>query len=644
MIRSVGRAALLLARRAARVASENTTDRTDAVTLFLNRSTAILAALLATLAGPGRAQDAPPAPEREPAPLTDGLAGPYLAARMAAVENDFAAAARYFRDAVAKDPGDRYLQDSALVALISAGQMDDAVTLTEQMTAAGATTELAGLVARARLAQEGDWDGLIAVLDAAPERADGEPQGRKLLDGMIRGWAEMGAGRASDALKTFEDLASVPGAQGMVNYHLALTRAMAGDFEAADKLLADEQTGAHILGYIARAQVLAQLDRRDEAIAMLDGIPGVEAEPGLQALRAQLAGGLPISFDVVTSPKDGIAQVFLTFATALTQGPSAEPEPLALVHARLASWLAPNLGEARLLTAQILQAQGQYTLAEKEFEALRGLGAVRPVAELSRVDALSRADRLDEAERAALALTAANPELPQAWIALGDILRQQNKFAAAVPAYDKALTLLADAPAEARWFPLYARAIALERSDQFDRAEADFKAAIEIRPDQPSLLNYLGYSWIDRNKNLEEGLDLIKKAVELSPEDGYIQDSLAWAYYRLGRYDDAVAPMESAARTMSNDPLINDHLGDIYWMVGRKREAEIQWQRALSLYDTGQGETQDDVDPDRIRAKLDRGLDAVLEAEKSGARNRPAPAPQLESDTAPKADPAATDE
>ena len=126
-----------------------------------------------------------------------------------------------------------------------------------------------------------------------------------------------------------------------------------------------------------------------------------------------------------------------------------------------------------------------------------------------------------------------------------------------------------------------------------------------------SLLNYLGYSWIDRNQNLDRALDMIKRAVELSPGDGYILDSLAWAYFRLGRYQEAVAPMEQSIATMAADPLVNDHLGDIYWMVGRHREAQIQWQRALSLEPGESGE----VDADRIRAKLDRGLNAVMDEE-----------------------------
>ncbi|WP_370454551.1 tetratricopeptide repeat protein [Paracoccus sp. M683] len=554
------------------------------------------------------------------APLTFGLAGPYLAARIASVENDFMAAARYFRQAVAHDPDDLYLQDSALVSMISAGQIDEAAELARKMAAAeDGGTELAGLVLRADLAKAEEWAGLLTLIQAAQPNSQAAPQGGQLLDGMLAAWAKLGAGNATEALADFERLRRVPGAAGMLDYQLAMARALVGDYEGAEQLLSSGAAG-HLQGDLAHAQVLAQLDRRDEALAVLDGMPGNGSEPSVAALQAALENGEEVSFDVVASPRQGIAQVFLTFATALANAP--EPEPLALIHARLSGWIAPELGDARLVTAQILQMHDQFDLAEAEYEALRNLGEVRPVAELTRIDALARAKRYDEAEKVALALTATYPDLAQAWIAQGDLLRQQDKFGAAVPAYDKALSLIDEADGDARWFPLYARGIALERSGQFDRAEADLKAALEIRPEQPSLLNYLGYSWIDRGENLDEALTLIQKAVELSPEDGYIQDSLAWAYFRLGRYAEAVAPMEQAARTMSVDPLINDHLGDIYWMVGRKREAEIQWHRALSLKPT---ETEDDVDPDRIRAKLERGLDAVMAEEGSPpAPHRPA--------------------
>ncbi|WP_304618142.1 tetratricopeptide repeat protein [Paracoccus sp. (in: a-proteobacteria)] len=583
----------------------------------------IVAALLALLAAPALADDAP-APDA--APIMRGLAGPYLAARMATVENDFLAAARYYARALAQDPSDPYLQDSALVALASAGQVDRAVAYAETMlTENGGGTEFATLMRRSQLIREGDWDALLAYLDE--RHGTDMPISEDLMDGTIRAWALLGAGRASDSLEAFRQMAAEESIAPVVNYHLALALALVGDYEGADALLAEAEASGHLLGLTARAQILAQLDRRDEAVAMLDSLPGLEAEPQLMALRAALVADEPVAFDVVAGPADGIAQLFLAFASALSGGP--DPEPLSLIHARLAVWLQPENTEARLLVAQLLQERQQFDLAEDEYEAVRARGQIRPVAELSRIDALSRGGRRPDAEKAALALTAAYPDLAQAWVALGDVLRMQEKHDMAVPAYDKALSLLADAPPQARWFPLYARGIALERSGRFERAEADLLAAIEIRDDNASLLNYLGYSWIDRNIELERGLDLIKRAVELSPDDGYILDSLAWAYFRLGRYEDAVAPMERAIATMASDPLVNDHLGDIYWMVGREREAQIQWKRALSLEPTESGE----VDPARIRDKLERGLDAVMADEAALAGGRTPPDPQSVADT-----------
>lgn len=615
---------------------------------------ALLAGLLCSSAVPVAAQEPPPprpneiqknepAPTAEivapspddeqsdSAPLTQGLAGPFLAARMATVMNDYRAAAQYFSRAVASDPHDRYLQDGALVALISAGDIEAATVLAGQIADQGDGTELSKLVRRVELAHQGDWSGLVEALGTREVEVEGVSG--NLLDGMMRAWALLGVGDASVALDTFEELASSRDVAPMVNYHLGIARAMVGDYEGANELLSRNPSSESLLGVIARVQILSQLEKQDEALELLEAVQGIEAEPKLLELRDKLQAGEPIAFDIVQNPSDGISQLLLTFASALAA--NADPEPLSLIHARLAVRLAPDLGAARMMVAQLLQSRNQFDLAEKEFEALRQMGEMRPLAELSRIDALSRAGRPDEAESAALALTAAQPDLPQAWIALGDLLRQQEKYSQAVPAYEKALSLLADAAPEERWFPLYARGIALERAGQFKRAEEDLLAAIEIQPEEPSLLNYLGYSWIDRNENLERGLELIRKAVELSPNDGYILDSLAWAYYRLGRYEEAVSPMEKAVAEMSSDPVVNDHLGDIYWKVGREREAEIQWQRALSLEPTESGE----VDLDRIRAKLERGLDAVLADEEAAGESEQLPDPKA----AVNADPAGSD-
>jgi Flp pilus assembly protein TadD len=192
-------------------------------------------------------------------------------------------------------------------------------------------------------------------------------------------------------------------------------------------------------------------------------------------------------------------------------------------------------------------------------------------------------------------------------MALGDALRRSERFADAVPAYDAAIALIAT-PDPRHWGLFYTRGICHERLGQWDQAEADFRTALKLSPDQPQVLNYLGYSFVDRGENLDEALAMIERAVAAQPDAGYIIDSLAWAYFRLGRYADAVEPMERAALLEPVDAVVTDHLGDVYWAVGRKLEARFQWHRALSF-------DPEPAEADRIRRKLDIGLDAVLTEE-----------------------------
>jgi Flp pilus assembly protein TadD len=171
---------------------------------------------------------------------------------------------------------------------------------------------------------------------------------------------------------------------------------------------------------------------------------------------------------------------------------------------------------------------------------------------------------------------------PAPLISLGDILRGHERFEEAAKAYDKALARIKN-PEPRHWTLFYARGIAFERSKQWPRAEADFLSALKFKPEQPYVLNYLGYSWIDKGLYLERAQGMIAKAAELRPNDGYIVDSLGWVHYRLGRYDDAARELERAVELRPEDPIINDHLGDAYWRVGRKREAAFQWNRSLTL-------------------------------------------------------------
>ncbi|MGO7426315.1 tetratricopeptide repeat protein, partial [Rhizobium ruizarguesonis] len=196
--------------------------------------------------------------------------------------------------------------------------------------------------------------------------------------------------------------------------------------------------------------------------------------------------------------------------------------------------------------------------------------------------ALAQGGKVDEARKHLQALIASDPKDIRSYLAYGSVLSDAKDYAAMATNYDKAVDAIGPLPGRSNWSVFFQRGIAYERLKKWDQAEPNFRKALELNPDQPQVLNYLGYSWIDMNRNLDEGLGMIKKAVDLRPDDGYIIDSLGWAYFRLNRFDDAVDELERAAQIKAGDATINDHLGDAYWRVGRKLEAVYQWNRALS--------------------------------------------------------------
>jgi len=259
-----------------------------------------------------------------------------------------------------------------------------------------------------------------------------------------------------------------------------------------------------------------------------------------------------------------------------------------------------------------LEDLGQHKLAMEEYKKISSDDPAFHVAELGRVAALRRLDKPDQAIEVLDQLTRSHGDLSVVHSTLGDVLRAQDEDGPAIDAYTKALELLPEDDNRA-WFLYFSRGIAYSQNGDSVAAEKDFRAALAINPDQPQVLNYLGYSLVEEQRKLDEALDMIERAVAASPDSGYIVDSLGWVYYRLGRYAEAVVQMERAVELEAVDPVINDHLGDVYWAVGRQREAQFQWKRALSFIEFADEDTE--ADPDRIRRKLEVGLDVVLEEE-----------------------------
>lgn len=531
---------------------------------------------------------------------TFGDAGAYLAARVAGTTNDYRAAGLWFNRALLADPGNLALMEGSIISHMALGDFGQAATVAAQLDKSGVKSQSAAIAILADNAKNGRFEAIIAALDG------GSGIGA-LVDGLVKAWSELGAGRMSDALAGFDTLATTEGLEAFGLYHKALALASVGDFEGADAILSGRANGGLQVmrrGSVAHAQILSQLERNSEALAMLEAAFGTGQDPGIDALRSRLTAGETLPYDVARNAADGIAEVFFTLATALN---GEAEDGFTLLYARVASHLRPDHSEAILLSAGLLRAQNQPDLAAETYATILPTDSAFHVAEIGRAESLYAAGKTDAAIEVLQALTRSHTDLMAVHLALGDALRREERYVEAIVAYDAAIARL-DTAENRHWPLFYSRAICHERQKNWALAEPDFRKALELEPDQPQVLNYLGYSFVEMGENLDEALSMIERAVAARPDAGYIQDSLAWALFRMGRPAEAVEPMERASLLEPVDPIVTDHLGDVYWAVGRRLEAEFQWRRALSF-------EPEEKEAIRIRRKLEIGLDAVLAEE-----------------------------
>lgn len=536
-----------------------------------------------------------PAVSQEPA-------GAYLAGRAATFDSDFSAAADYYTRALVRDPGNVELMESVVFSQLALGELRRALPVAQRMWDENVSSQVANMVMAGGFSQAHDYQ---ALLDR-----DLVTQGiGPLVDGLMLGWALLGAGSVPEALAQFDSVGEDEGLRMFAQYHRALALASVGDYEAAEAMFAANDGRLTLItrrAALARVQILSQLGRNEQALATLENAFGTQLDPGLSNLFDRLTADETLPFTHAPTVTDGIAEVFYTVASALS-GEAADE--YVLIYARMASVLSPTHVDSVLLSADLLDNLGRYELSVATYKQVPVGHPDYHAAEMGRAEALRRAAKPEAAIEVLEQLIREFPAQPTVYSALGDLQRQQENYAAAVTAYDSAMTYL-DQHNAANWFLLYARGISLERLDQWDRAEADFRAALVLNPGRPEVLNYLGYSLVEKQIKLDEALDMIERAVAARPESGYIVDSLGWVLYRLGRYDEAVGHMEQAVELMPVDAVVNDHLGDVFWAVGRYLEAEFQWKRALSFVDPE--DTDSEADPDRIRRKLEIGLDEVL--------------------------------
>lgn len=524
--------------------------------------------------------------------------GGYLAGRHALSTKDFDAASTYLSRAIEDDIENPELLNGLISVQVSLGDIGAAKISSDNLDLLGVQTQLSNMVKIAIQLRNRDFDN-------AKQQIENEQGINPLLDKIVTGWAFADQGNFEDAETIFDEIGKGSSLAQFSQMQKASMLAAYGRYESALNTIGNLEKNSNRISIDARAlkvQLLLKLDNKEEATEYFSKIFGDGVSSDAANLRMQVEDHPnAYSIEESLSLEAGIAYAFYAIADILKD--DADPNT-ALLYVRLAQYLNENSQKAILLAADLLEQMGQYDLAVAEYAKISPSSSYFLSSELGRVGALRDGGKTEAALEVLYYLSREFSDIGIVHNSLGDFLRREERYSEAKIAYDRAVDIYRENN-NVSWVVLYARGITHERLQEWDKAESDFRNALTINPDQANVLNYLGYSLIDRGEKLDEAMTMIEKAVSLQPESGYIVDSLAWGLFKLGKYETAIPHMEKAAELMPVDPIVTDHLGDLYWAVGRQLEAKFQWRRALSF-------DPELKDATRIREKLRIGLDRVL--------------------------------
>ncbi len=534
----------------------------------------------------------------------DSISGKYLASRHAERTGNLSIAADLLLEILELEPQNSRALARAHILLIAEGRFDEATILAETMLAEeGSSSALAEMTLAMQAVKGDDYDAALSHILKIPYQG---PYG--FLMPLIEAWTFIGMGESEAAIESLDPLASNGALSGLKGVHAGVIADQSGDMTRAEaEYLVALGNGESVPLRVAELyfSFLSRQDRWEEAEAFLatyleQNRDNLMADPMAQAVETHTAMPLPIP-----TIHAGYAEAFYSIANRLNSG-RADLETLIFV--RFARHLDPENPRILFLLGDVLADQDRSTDA---IEVLEQVDTQTPFGWYAR---LSIASRLSEMDREIQAIDMLSnmiderPERTDAAHTLGDIQRIDENYGEAADAYGIAIERLVD-PGERDWQIFYTRGISLERvsvdrelsdrekDDAWSQAERDFLFALELNPDQPQVLNYLGYSWVEKGVHLDQAREMISKSVSQRPRDGYITDSMGWVLYRMGEYEEAVVHLERAVSLVPSDPILNDHLGDAYWLVGRTNEARFQWERALENEPTAK-------QTEELRAKL----------------------------------------
>lgn len=529
------------------------------------------------------------------------LSGSFLAGQVAVKNNDDQAAVAFYERSLALDPENLEIKRLYFLALTSNGRVDEAVAVGRELAAQLDGDSFVRLVLAVDSLNGKSW---AQAVERLKERSAGDLD--RLVEALVVAWAHFGAGEGSTASQIVTELKGPDWLGVIANHHLGLMAVASGNDEAAvayfSKAVANRGAAVVLSETFVRAlegqvRALSRLERNDEADRVLaESLRLLPNHPPFHRLADELEQQKPLA-KMVTSARQGAAEIFYNVGAALNR---QNNQQFAQGYMQLADHLHGESDAIVMALAGVFESQDRHERANGYYKRIALDSPYHRRSQMEYALNLNDLEQTDEAKSVLRQLVEEDPSDLLGYLTLGGVLSQHEEYREAAGVYDTAVRMIGNEEPH-HWNLHYRRGIAYERLKEWEKAEPSFEKALELSPNQPDVLNYLGYSWIDMGVNLDEGMAHIRKAVDLRPRSGYIVDSLGWAYYRLGKYEDAVRELERAVELLPEDPVINDHLGDAYWKAGRKLEATFQWRHSLTHEPTDENAA---VTRDKLRQGL----------------------------------------
>lgn len=528
--------------------------------------------------------------------------GPYILYLQARQDGDYEKAVSFLSATVKADPDNAALISEMLSLLALEGRTDEAMPYAQAELKNDPTSLLAALVVIVQNVKDEKYTDALAVLKDFPHKKE-----NAFLVPLLESWVYAGMGRREKALETLESV-NGRGTEALYVFHKALMNDMFGEEEEAEEnyeLLLQEPGGLSLRAAQTYGNFLLRHNDVKKFSVLMDAYKKTSRsytltdESFFTAGKAASSSEMPMS---VPTAQAGMAEAFFDVASSLSGKGGSDS---ALFFIRFALYLDPKLSLGRVLLGELLETQGRYAEAMELYESDEEDSETYYASRMRLALLQAQQKQISEAEKTLEELASKRGDLPLPWIETGDILLTDKQYKEAAKAYTKAIEKI-PFPQKQHWTLFYSRGVAYERSGRPKAAEQDLIQALILSPDQPLALNYLGYFWLEQGKNIKKAKSMLERAAIRAPNEGFIADSLGWAYYILKDYKRSVPVLETAVSLDPGSAVINDHLGDAYWRSGRKREARYQWRKALDVNDDFMP-----GDRERTEAKLEKGLDAV---------------------------------